>query len=141
MAYYITHLLYSVCDEQIAFNMLYNNHLSILHDIIGKPTLPPAPLQCLRCPSSSIPCTFLAPLLSLRHSDMAWLTPAIAPHPDVELVQPTSVASPLAGIGHSSMAVFAKTMGHGGRPVSSHKARHHWHTTQHVLSPTQVWAG
>ena len=82
MAYYITHLLHNVCDEQMSFNMLYNTHLFIIPVIICRPTLPPAPLQCLRCPSSSILCTFLASLLSFCHSDMAWLTPAIAPHPD-----------------------------------------------------------
>jgi hypothetical protein len=61
--------------------------------IICRHTLLPAQLQRLRCPSSSIPCSFLTPLLSFCHSDMAWQTPAIPPHPKVELVQPTSVAS------------------------------------------------
>ena len=105
--------------------------------IIRRHTLLPAPLQRLRCPSSSIPCSFLTPLLSFCHSDMAWLTPAIPPHPEVELVQPTSVASPRAGIGYSSLAV-AKSMGQGGCAVSAHKARHQWHTAKNILSPAQI---
>jgi hypothetical protein len=40
---------------------------------------------------------------------------------------------------NNSYAV-AKSMGQGGRAVSSHKALHHWHTTQHVLSPAQIKA-
>jgi hypothetical protein len=32
-------------------------------------------------------------------------------------------------------------MGQGGRPVSSHKALHHWHTTKDVLSPAQIRLG
>jgi hypothetical protein len=107
--------------------------------IIGWLTLIPAPLQRRSCPSSSIPRSFLAPLLSIRHSDMPWLAPPIRPHPEVELIQPTSVAPLRAGIGNSSIAV-AKSMWQGGRAVSSHKARHHWHTTKHVLSSAQIKA-
>ena len=46
MAYYITHLLHNVCDEQMSFNMLYTTHLFIIPVIICRPTLPPAHLQC-----------------------------------------------------------------------------------------------
>ena len=108
--------------------------------IIGWLMLLPTPLQRRCCPSSSIPCSFLAPLLSFCHSDMPWLAPPIPPHPEVELIQPTSVAPPRAGIGNSSIA-FAKLMRQDGRAVSSHKALHHWHTTKHVLSPAQIKAG
>ena len=108
--------------------------------IIGWLMLLPTPLQRRCCPSSSIPRSFLAPLLSFCHSDMPWLAPPIPPHPEVELVQPTSVAPPCAGLSNSSSAV-AKLMRQGGRAVSGHKARHHWHTTKHVLSPAQIKAG
>jgi hypothetical protein len=129
-------------------NMLHNTMgkmcLSIISTvIIGWLTLLPAPLQRRRrcCPSSSIPRSSLAPLLSFCHSDMPWLAPPIPPHPEVELGQPTSVAPPHAGIGNSSIAV-AKLMRQGGRAVSSHKALHHWHTgtTKNVLSPAQIKA-
>ena len=73
--------------------------------IIGWLMLLPTPLQRRCCPSSSIPCSFLAPLLSFCHSYMQWLAPPIPPHPEVKLVQPTSVAPPSAGNGNSSIAV------------------------------------
>jgi hypothetical protein len=92
---------------------------------------------CDQNPSSSIPRSFLMPLLSFCHSDMPWLAPPIPPHPEVELIQPNSIASPRTGIGNSSFAV-AKSMGQGGRAVSCHKALHHWLTTQHVLGPAQI---
>jgi hypothetical protein len=44
---------------------------------------------------------------------MDWQAPPVPPHPEVELVLPTSVAPPRAGIGNSSIAV-AKLMGQGG---------------------------
>jgi hypothetical protein len=60
-------------------------------------------------------------------------------HPEVALIQPTSVASPSAGISNSTFAV-AESMEQGGCAVSSHKALHNWHTIQHVLSPAQIKA-
>ena len=137
-------MLYNIL--MVLYNMLYSMLHVITHNtcpllistvIIRRHRLLPAPLQRLSCPSSSILCSFLSPLLRFFHSDMAWLAPAIPPHPEVELVQPTSVASPRTGVGNSSLAV-AKSMGQGGRAVSTHEARHQWHTTQHVLSPAQI---
>jgi hypothetical protein len=105
-------------------------------------------VQCLCCPSLSIPHSFLTPLFSFYSSDMVWLTHAIPPHTDseVELVPPTSVASPCAGISYSSMAVVnligqtANLIGQDGRDFSTNKALHpsQWHTTQHILTPAQV---
>jgi hypothetical protein len=122
------------------YNIICNMCLSIISTvIIGWLTLLQAPLQRRNCPSSSITRSFLAPLLSFCHSDMPWLPPPILPHPEVELIQPTSVAPPRAGIGNSSIA-FAKLMRQDGCAVSSHKALHHWHTTKHVLIPAQIKA-
>jgi hypothetical protein len=53
-----------------------------------------------------------APLLSFFHSDHARLPPPIAPHPEVELIEPASVASPHAGI-CSSSSPFPKAFGAG----------------------------
>jgi hypothetical protein len=55
------------------------------------------------------------PLLSFFHSDPARqrLPPPIAPHPEVELIEPASVASPHAGICSSSSPV-SKAVGQGG---------------------------
>ncbi len=82
------------------YNTIGNMCLSIISTvIIGCLTLLPAPLQRRHCPSSSITRSFLALLLSFCHrdSDMQWLAPPIQPHPEVELIQPTSVAPPSAG--------------------------------------------
>ena len=92
-----------VLTNRVLYNMLYNMLHMIIQNIcpllistviIRRHKLPPAPLQRLSCPLSSILCSFLTPLRRFFHSDMAWLAPAIQPHPDVELVQPTSVSSP-----------------------------------------------
>jgi hypothetical protein len=53
------------------------------------------------------------PLLSFFYSDPARLPPPIAPHPEVELIEPASVASPHAGICRSSSPV-PKAVGQGG---------------------------
>ena len=79
--------------------MVYNiRHLIILtfrlHPARFFP-LSSAPLHRFRCLSSSFTRSLPSPLLSLCHSDFAWLTPSVAPHPEVELIEPASVASPL----------------------------------------------
>jgi hypothetical protein len=53
------------------------------------------------------------PLLSFFHSDPARLPPPIAPHPEVELIEPASIASPHAGICSSSSPV-PDAVGQGG---------------------------
>jgi hypothetical protein len=129
-----------LCYDNVLHNRLHNmlhvnimiHNVPFIHQHCHHPQAhaPPCAASASLLPfvrsSSSIPCSFLTPLLSFCHSDMALLTPAIPPHPEVELVQPTSVASPSAGIGYSSLAV-AKSMGQGGRAVSAHKALHQWH--------------
>ena len=45
------------------------------------------------------------PLLSFFHSDPARLPPPIVQHPEVELIEPASVASPRAGICSSSSPI------------------------------------
>ena len=42
--------------------------------------------------------TVLSTILQGIELQMAWLTPSMAPHPEVELIEPTSVASYSAGI-------------------------------------------
>ena len=72
-----------------------------------------APLHRFRCLSSSFGRSLPSPLLSLCHSDFAWLTPSVAPHPEVELIEPTSVASAPAGISLSSITI-SKRLGNVG---------------------------
>ena len=115
--------------------MVYNiRHLIILtfrlHPARFFP-LSSAPLHRLSCSLSSFTCSLLSPPLSLCHSYFAWLTPSVAPHPEVELIEPTSVASAPAGISLSSITI-SKRIGQGGVRVSTHVARHQWHTAQHM---------
>jgi hypothetical protein len=127
----------------MVFHMVYNiRHLIILtfrlHPARFFP-LSSAPLHRFRCLSSSFTRSLPSPLLSLCHSDFAWLTPSVAPHPEVELIEPTSVASAPAGISLSSITI-SKRIGQRGVRVSTHVARHQWHTAQHIAWPAQIEA-
>jgi hypothetical protein len=93
----------------------------------------------LRCSLASFMHSLSSPLLGFFHSDLAWLTSSVAPHPEVELIEPTSVASAQAGISLSSIAI-AKRMGQGGSWVPTQVARHQWHTAQHIASLAQIEA-
>ena len=86
---------------------------NIRHLIILVFRLPPdrffplssAPLHRLSCSLASFTQSLPSPSLSFFHSDLAWLTSSVAPHPEVELIEPTSVASPQAGISLSSITI------------------------------------
>ena len=123
----------------IIYSMVYHMVYNIRHLIILTFRLHPArffplssaPLHRLRCSSSSFTRSLPSPPLSFCHSDFAWLTPSVAPHPEVELIEPTSVASAPAGISSSSITI-SKRIGQRGVRVSTHVARHQWHTAQHI---------
>ena len=98
-----------------------------------------APLHSLSCSLASFTQLLPSPSLSFFHIDLAWLTSSVAPHPEVELIEPTSVASPQAGISLSSIMI-AKRMGQGGSRVPTQVARHQWHTAQHIANLAQIEA-
>ena len=52
-----------------------------------------APFHRLRCSLASFMHSLSSPLLGFFYSDLAWLTSFVAPQPEVELIEPTSVAS------------------------------------------------
>ena len=120
---------------------------NIRHLIILVFRLPPdrlfqlssAPLHRLSCSLASFTQLLPSPSLSFFHIDLAWLTSSVAPHPEVELIEPTSVASPQAGISLSSIMI-AKRMGQGGSRVPTQVARHQWHTAQHIANLAQIEA-
>ena len=102
------------------YHGIYHNisSLFISHSILVTSTPPGAalfssPLQRLNCSLASFGQSLLTPLLSFCHSDLARLPPPIAPHPEVELIEPASVASPHAGI-RSSSGLVAEAVGQGG---------------------------
>jgi hypothetical protein len=82
------------------------------------PAAPPVPCSSRRrfnvlSALASFGQSLSTPLLSFFHSDPARQPPPIAPHPEVELIEPASVASPHAGICSSSSPV-PKAVGQGG---------------------------
>jgi len=128
----------------MVYTMLYHIEclfiiFTLLH--LSRPaTFLPSPFQRLSCSQTLFSQSLLTPLLSFSDSDLAWLTPAIPPHPDVELIQPTSVASAFAGIRHSSLAI-PELMRQGGCYVATYIAWHQRYTPQNVLSPAQIQTG
>ena len=99
-----------------------------------------SPLQRLNSSLASFCQSLPTPLLGFFHSDVARLPPPIAPHPEVELIEPASVASPHAGICSSSSPV-AEAVGQGGMCVAADIARHQRHTSQHIFCSANIQAG
>jgi hypothetical protein len=129
---YHIYVLYHIMIYSMVYHMVYNiKHLIILtfrlHPARFSP-LSSAPLHRLGCSMSSFTCS--SPPLSFCHSDFAWLTPS---------VETTSVASAPAGISLSSITI-SKRIGQRGVRVSTHVARHQWHTAQHIAWPAQIEA-
>jgi hypothetical protein len=127
------------------YHGMYHNHFSsfISHKILV-PSSPPcavlfsSPLQRLNCSLASFSQSFPTPLLSFCYSDPVRLPLPIEPHPEVELIEPASVAtSPHAGICSSSSPV-PKAVGQDGMCVAADIARHQWHTSQHI-SALQIY--
>ena len=78
--------------------------------------------------------------LRLSDSNPAWLTPAITPHPNVDLIKPVAVASSIPAVSHSSLAV-SKAVGQCWSPVPSHEAMREWSPVQDVPSQAKAHAG
>jgi hypothetical protein len=102
------------------YHGIYHNIFSsfISHCILV-PSSPPgaalfsSQLQRLDCSLASFSQFLSTPLLSFFNSDHPRLPQPIASHPEVELIEPASVASPHAGICSSSSPVL-KAVGQGG---------------------------
>ena len=78
--------------------------------------------------------------LRLGESNPAWLSPAVTPHPNVDLIKPAAVASSIPAVSHSSLPV-SKAAGQGWSPVPSHEAWREWHPAQDVPRQVKVQAG
>ena len=91
------------------------------------------PLHSLSCLLASFMHSLSSPLLCIFHSDLVC---SLAPHPEVELIESTSVASAQSGISLSSITI-AKQMGQGGSWVPTQVAQHQfwafkfWQDTLH----------
>ena len=78
--------------------------------------------------------------LRLSDSNPALLTPAVAPHPNVDFIKPAAVASTIPAGSHRPLAV-PKAVGQGWRPVPSHEAWRERCPAQDVASQAKVQAG
>jgi hypothetical protein len=123
-------MVYIICIYHGILNEIYiciyvynmvNTTTSSLHSsptASFSPAAPPVPHSSRRrfnvCSALASFSQFLSTtLLSFFHSDPARLPPPIAPHPEVELIEPASIASPHAGICSGSSPV-PKAVGQGG---------------------------
>ena len=97
------------------------------------PSLVPGTLQSLCSPrvTRSVGDGCLPLQLGLCYSNLAWLTPTVAPNPNVELLKPSAIAS------HCSLAV-SKAVGRGLSPFPSHEAWREWHPAQDIPSHWQA---
>jgi hypothetical protein len=122
----------------------YNISCSFISHSIHVSSTPPGPCAALFSSASSqlhrLTCSLArfgqtrpTPLLSLCHSDLASLPPPIAPNPEVDLIEPASVASPHARI-CSSSSPDAEAVGQGWTCVAADRPSHERHTSQHILS-------
>ncbi len=92
----------------VIYHHIFSSFISrsiLVHSSLPSAALFSSPLQRLNCSLASFSQSLPTPLLSFFHSDLARLPPPIAPHPEVELIEPASVASPHAGICSSSSPV------------------------------------
>ena len=71
------------------------------------PSLLLATLHSVCSPLASARDSRLPLQLRLGDSNPAWLSPAVTPHPNVDLIMPAAVASPIPAASHSSLAVIA----------------------------------
>jgi hypothetical protein len=109
---YIIGIYHGILNDIYIYTMVY----TIAYSLHSSPTTslspaaPPEQRSSRRCFTVSSALVSFSqslstPLLSFFHSDPARLPPPIAPHPEVELIEPASVAYPHAGIYSSSSPV------------------------------------
>jgi hypothetical protein len=146
-------LVYTMISWYIEYINVYTIYHGIYHNIfssfISHCILVPSSPPCQGAALISLPLQLLwsglllqasidlsTPMLSFFHSDPARLPLPIAPHPEVKLTDPASVASPHAGICSSSSPV-PKAVGQGGML--------HWYVTHSGASALSLirspWPG
>ena len=103
------------------------------------PNFLPATLHSVCSPPASVRDGSLPLQLRLGDSNPAWLSPALTPHPNVDLIKPAAVASSIPAVSHSSLAV-SKAVGQCWSPVPLHKAWREWHPAQDVPRQAKVQA-
>ena len=87
----------------------------------------------------------LCPFLhGLQDGHLALMSPTVAPHPQIDLIQTAAVAAVGPRVGSSSGKLMAaEAMRYSGLRVSLDEARDHGHTAQYVLDVADVeaWKG
>jgi hypothetical protein len=121
---YIIGIYHGILNDIYIYVHVYTMVYTITSSLHSSPTAflsPAAPtvLRSSRCrlnvwtALASFSQSLSTPLPSFFHSNSARLPPTIAPHPELELIEPASVASPHAGICSRSSPV-PKAVGQGG---------------------------
>ena len=108
--------------------------------IFQGPSLLSATLHSVCSPLASVRDGSLPLQLRLSDSNSVWLTPAVTPHPNVDLIKACCRCQIHPAVSHSSLAV-SKAVGQGWSPVPLHEAWREWHPAQDVPSQAKVQAG
>ena len=89
------------------------------------PSSQPSSLDCFACPRLRLAKALRPRPQGLQHRDLALLPPAVAPHPQVELIEAAAVACVRPRIGGRSDAAsfITEPIGDGGLRVAPHEAR------------------
>ena len=100
-------------------------------------------LPSLSCPDPALADTLAPDPLSLCYGHHPGVAPAVAPHPDVHLVQPAAVAPvPLrVGGGASKARMVLEAVWNRGVTVAADEARNEGGAPQHVRHRANVEAG
>ena len=114
---YIIGIYHGILNDiyiRIYHGIYHNIFSSFISHCILVPSSPPVQRSSRRlCNVWSALASFSQALRTPLLSDLARLPPPIVPHPEVELIEPASVASPHAGI-CSSSSPDPKAVGQGG---------------------------
>ncbi len=102
-----------------------------------------ASLPSLSCPGPDLPDTLAPDPLSLCDGRHQGVAPAVAPHPDVHLVEPAAVApAPLrVGGGASKTPIFLEAVWNRGVTVAAYETRNEGGAPQHICHRVDIEAG
>jgi hypothetical protein len=100
-------------------------------------------LPSLPCPGPALADTLASGLLSLCHGDLLGAAPAVAPHPDIHLIEPAAVAPVLLRVssGASKMPIVLEAVWNGGLTVAADETLNEGVAPKHVCHSADVEAG
>jgi hypothetical protein len=139
------------------YDIIYDMDYDMTHDIIDLCSIRPAAAfgspSCGSCLAAMLPCLCspepalaetLAPHpLSLGDRHHAGAAPAVAPHPDVHLIEPAAIAPVLLHVGEgvSKKLIVLEAVWDRGVPVAADEAQNEGGVPQHVCHRANLEAG